>query len=43
MKLRQDGHEVAFAGDVVTALTVTRKEDPDLFVIDLGLPGGAAS
>jgi len=40
LKLKQDGHEVAFAGDAVTALTVTRKEDPDLFVIDLGLPGG---
>ena len=40
LKLKQDGHEVAFAGDAVTALTVARKEDPDLIVIDIGLPGG---
>lgn len=40
LKLKQDGHEVAFAGDAVTALTVARKEDPDVIVVDLGLPGG---
>jgi two-component system KDP operon response regulator KdpE len=40
LKLKQDGHDVVFAGDAVTALTVARKEDPDLIVIDIGLPGG---
>ena len=40
LKLKHEGHEVAFAGDAVTAVTVARKEDPDLIVIDLGLPGG---
>jgi DNA-binding response OmpR family regulator len=40
LKLKRDGHEVAFAGDAVTAVTIARQEDPDLIVIDLGLPGG---
>jgi DNA-binding response OmpR family regulator len=40
MRLKQDGLKLAFAGDAVTAVTVARKEDPDVIVIDLGLPGG---
>lgn len=40
LKLRQVGCEVAFAGDAVTAVTIARKEDPDVIVIDIGLPGG---
>jgi DNA-binding response OmpR family regulator len=40
LKLKQDGHAVVFAGDAVTALTVARKEDPDMIVVDIGLPGG---
>jgi two-component system KDP operon response regulator KdpE len=40
IKLKQQGIVSAFAADAVTALTVARKEDPDLIVLDLGLPGG---
>jgi DNA-binding response OmpR family regulator len=40
LKLKQEGLEPVFAGDAVTAVTIARKEDPDLIVVDLGLPGG---
>ena len=40
LKLKQQGLDPVFAGDAVTAVTIARKEDPDLLVIDIGLPGG---
>ena len=40
LKLKQQGLKPVFAGDAVTAVTIARKEDPDLLVIDIGLPGG---
>ena len=39
-QLGNAGYDTAFAWDAVTALTVARKETPDLIVLDLGLPGG---
>jgi two-component system, OmpR family, KDP operon response regulator KdpE len=38
--LESEGHDAAFAWDAVTALTVARKVEPDLIILDLGLPGG---
>jgi DNA-binding response OmpR family regulator len=39
-RLKRSGYHPAYAADAVTALTVARKEQPDLIVLDLGLPGG---
>jgi two-component system response regulator RegX3 len=38
--LRDEGFEVDVAGDGAAALELARAEQPDLVVLDLGLPGG---
>jgi DNA-binding response OmpR family regulator len=40
LRLRQRSYDTSFATDGMTAVTVARREQPDLIVLDLGLPAG---
>lgn len=39
-RLKANGYKVVCATDAVSAITVARKEAPDLIILDLGLPAG---
>lgn len=39
-RLKADGYETIFGGDAISAVNMARKEEPDLIVLDLGLPAG---
>jgi DNA-binding response OmpR family regulator len=39
-RLKANGYRVVVATDAITAITVARREAPDLVVLDLGLPAG---
>jgi two-component system KDP operon response regulator KdpE len=40
VRLRASNYDTDFAGDAVMALSIAKKEAPDLILLDLGLPGG---
>jgi DNA-binding response OmpR family regulator len=40
IRLRASNYDTAFASDAVMALSIAKKEAPDLILLDLGLPGG---
>ena len=39
-RLKANGYRVVCATDALSAITVARKEAPDLVILDLGLPAG---
>ena len=39
-RLKADDYETVFASDAITAVNMARKEEPDLVLLDLGLPAG---
>jgi DNA-binding response OmpR family regulator len=40
VRLEYNGYDTCFAADALSAVAVTSKEEPDLIVLDLGLPAG---
>ncbi|MGI8407260.1 MAG: response regulator, partial [Actinomycetota bacterium] len=40
LRLRAHGFGIALAEDSITALNIARAKQPDLMILDIGLPGG---
>jgi DNA-binding response OmpR family regulator len=40
IRLSAYGYRVVFATDAISAVSMARKEEPDLIILDIGLPGG---
>jgi|SRR5579862_7154070 DNA-binding response OmpR family regulator len=40
VRLKSQGYNLVVATDAISAISTARKEQPDLIVLDLGLPGG---
>ncbi len=40
VRLAANGYETSFASDALTAIAEARKRQPDLIILDLGLPAG---
>ena len=40
VRLKANGYDTAFASDATSSISEARKQQPDLIILDLGLPGG---
>lgn len=40
IRLKANGYNVVLAHDAISATSMARKEEPDLILLDIGLPGG---
>ena len=40
VRLNASNYKVSFAMDAISAVSMARKEEPDLIILDIGLPGG---
>ncbi len=40
VRLKANGYETCFASDALSSVTEARKQQPDVIILDLGLPGG---
>lgn len=40
IRLKANGYSVVFAHDAISATSMARKEEPNLVILDIGLPGG---
>jgi DNA-binding response OmpR family regulator len=40
VRLKASGYGLVVANDAISAISMARKEKPDLILLDLGLPGG---
>ena len=40
VRFKAKGYQITVAHDAISAISVARKEKPDVIVLDLGLPGG---
>jgi DNA-binding response OmpR family regulator len=40
VRLKANGYDTCFASDALSSVTEARKQQPDVIILDLGLPGG---